>query len=1459
MRHPGARLIAHRYRVLRTLGRGGLGAALLVRDEALGVERCLKLVEDDGADPARRLALKTEFQLLAGLAHPSLAVVHDFGVASLPEGSAFYFTADFVRGAPLERFAAGRPFAEVRGALLGPLAALAFLHRAGIRHGDVKPENILVDAGAGVLIDLSCAARLAPADAPPAREVSGTMGFLAPEVLAGAPGDARADLYAFGKVLLAIAEVIADPLPDAVATLARRLTQVEPALRPGDALEALEALGASAQELHLAAREASATFGREAELRRGEEALDALMQGAPGPRVVVVRGAPGSGRSRILRELKWRAELGCATVEGFARTAPGAVAAMLGRALGRVEGGDEGDALAEIQARGAPVVLVVDDADTLADEDRAALRALAGALPADGPVLLLAAAGTGDRSDPLAVSDAGDLAIGPLGEDAVRAWAADLGVAEASSAILRLSGGHAADVAEVIARVRAGEAACADGIAARRAHLAAAESAAAAAHTADEIVAAAESLQLAGASARALEVLATVDAATLTPAQREAVRVRRAACLLARGEPRVALVILAGTTSPAAQDVAARAHIRLGAHAEARAVAEAALAAAPLPSERADLHEAAGVAASYAGDHDAARAHLDAAVALHDDLASPRRLVRVLSYQAIDAYRSGELGAAMAGYRRALDVAEQAGLVEQLARLSLNVASACHQRGAYAEALTLYERGERVAAALAQEDLLAVFEFDLAKLWADLGAWDRAEHRALRAERASERVGARFFVAAARSVLGDCALARGDAPAAIALFTAARDAFAAEGAAREVAEEDLEMARAHLDAGEAAPAGEAIARARAAPIVEQAADLGARAALLEGRLALLAGEGLGAMARFAAARDAAARSDSLDLQAEALALAGQEASARALWSPMEAALPEPLRPGFRAHPRRRAVLARPAPEPVVSTPAITLAPAADAPRVAQLERLIALFRKLNGTLETAAVLGMALDAAIELTGAERGFVILEDEELGRHVPVARNVDREKVGKSHLKYSRAIAEQAMTTGEPVITVDASADDRFRERTSVHAMRLRSVIAVPIRSPDGVLGALYLDNRFSEARFGRADADLLLAFSDQVALALRNARTLDDLRRRTRELEEERRRVEELMRGQAERIVELAEEVRVRQEALEHRHDYRSIIGRGAAMTRLFATLDRVIDSPLPVLVLGESGTGKELVARAIHFQSGRRAGPFVGINCAALPATLLESELFGHVKGAFTGADRERVGLVALARGGTLFLDELGEMPLEVQAKLLRVVQEREVRPLGAGESEPVDFRLVCATNRDLRAEVARGRFREDLYYRVGVVEVALPPLRDRPEDIPPLALHFIARVAAGLGRPAPRLGNAALRKLVQHRWPGNVRELENVLTKAVVFASGGVIGPDEIELPEGAPASARRASSAARRPATADDERALMLAALERTGWNAALAARDLGMPRATFYRRLDRYGIQRPRGPEGG
>jgi DNA-binding NtrC family response regulator len=239
--------------------------------------------------------------------------------------------------------------------------------------------------------------------------------------------------------------------------------------------------------------------------------------------------------------------------------------------------------------------------------------------------------------------------------------------------------------------------------------------------------------------------------------------------------------------------------------------------------------------------------------------------------------------------------------------------------------------------------------------------------------------------------------------------------------------------------------------------------------------------------------------------------------------------------------------------------------------------------------------------------------------------------------------------------------------------------------------------------------------------------------------------------------------------------------RPIVATSEAMIEVLELMERAAGFKSTVLVTGESGTGKEVLARAIHAQSPRRNDPFVAVNCGAIPETLLESELFGHAKGAFTGADRARRGLVVEADGGTLFLDEIGEMPTSLQVKLLRVLQEEEVRPLGEAKPRMVDVRVIAATARKLEVEVAAGRFREDLYYRLNVVQLEVPPLRERPRDVPLLADHFIAHFRATLGKPVRAISDEALERLVAYRWPGNVRELENVIERAVILTEGDTI------------------------------------------------------------------------------
>jgi len=319
-------------------------------------------------------------------------------------------------------------------------------------------------------------------------------------------------------------------------------------------------------------------------------------------------------------------------------------------------------------------------------------------------------------------------------------------------------------------------------------------------------------------------------------------------------------------------------------------------------------------------------------------------------------------------------------------------------------------------------------------------------------------------------------------------------------------------------------------------------------------------------------------------------------------------------------------------------------------------------------------------------------------------------------------------------------------------------------------------------------------------------------------------------------------------------------FRGLIGDAPPMRELFRVLRRAAPTDATVLVTGESGTGKELVARAIHVESRRAKGPFVALNCSALPGELVESELFGAVRGAFTGADRDRAGLFAAAVGGTLFLDEIGELALPAQAKLLRVLEERQVTRLGATTPVRVDVRVVAATNRPLEAMVAAGAFREDLLYRLRVITLHLPPLRERREDIPAIAVHFLADFAERYGRSGLGLGDSARRPLLAYDWPGNVRELRNTLERAVVLAEGDRI--EAADLPPAitgsaaplgpvAAAVAELSFADARRRALDDFDRTFLRAALERHGGNVSATARDLGLHRQSLQKLLKRLGVE--------
>ena len=303
----------------------------------------------------------------------------------------------------------------------------------------------------------------------------------------------------------------------------------------------------------------------------------------------------------------------------------------------------------------------------------------------------------------------------------------------------------------------------------------------------------------------------------------------------------------------------------------------------------------------------------------------------------------------------------------------------------------------------------------------------------------------------------------------------------------------------------------------------------------------------------------------------------------------------------------------------------------------------------------------------------------------------------------------------------------------------------------------------------------------------------------------------------------------------------------LVARSEAMRRVLELARKVARVDSNVLVTGESGTGKERLARFVHAESSRQGCPFVAVNCGAVPESLLESELFGHAKGAFTGADRDRIGLFEAARGGTLFLDEIGEVPHSMQVKLLRVLQEREIRRLGETRDRPVDVRVVAATHRDLRQAMEQGDFREDLYYRLGVVELEIPPLRDRPDDILPLARAALDDLRVRMDLPQARFGNAACQALLRHRWPGNVRELQNAVERALVMADEHVLSPRDLGL-DGAATRGGADREVSLDASLAEVERAHVEAVLERHGGHRRKAAEVLGIGEATLYRKLKQW-----------
>ncbi len=476
---------------------------------------------------------------------------------------------------------------------------------------------------------------------------------------------------------------------------------------------------------------------------------------------------------------------------------------------------------------------------------------------------------------------------------------------------------------------------------------------------------------------------------------------------------------------------------------------------------------------------------------------------------------------------------------------------------------------------------------------------------------------------------------------------------------------------------------------------------------------------------------------------------------------------------------------------------------------------------INSSLDIEAVLAAIARNAALVASAEASSVIIRDPRRNRLVFAAATGAQGSslVGKD-FDGQRGIAGRVVRTGEAEIVRDPTTNPDFFDAFDRRGhFETRELMAAPMVYRSEVLGVVEVLNRAGGGHFTESDLDLLRLFGNLAAAAVRNAQMHEDLKRENLGFRET------LLSG-------------VR------------IIGDSAPMRTTLDLADRVAGTNASVLLLGETGTGKELLAKYIHNSSGRSDKAFVGVNCAALSETLLESELFGHEKGAFTGAVTQRVGRFELADHGTLFLDEIGDISASTQVKLLRVLQEREFTRVGGTRTIACDVRIIAATNRDLDRAIKEGTFRSDLYYRLNVFPIRMPPLRERREDIAALAAHFAEVASRQLGVEPRRVGDAAAALLAGHHWAGNIRELANVIERAVLLSDAGTITPDHL------PADIAGAAAAAQ---TGGDsslwgyERAMILKALTDSGWNQSKAARKLGISRDNLRYRVKKYEIEKP------
>jgi len=1481
---PGSRVpeFPPRYEAQRRLGAGAGGEVWSVRDRVSGRALALKLLAADATE-VELASLVREASALSGLEGLGVPGVIAFG--ALPGGRRFMLR-ELVEGTSLDD-ALSRPGTRWLEAMASACDQLTVVHRAGLLHGDVKPANVIVgDDGRGTLVDLGLATSWRESG-PAARGL--TPKYAAPELLHGDAPSARAEVYALGVSLK--------------EALTRRRSDLTDA-----AFAALSAVATRAAEPLAAARWPSVDEFASALRRAGGLAARGPSDAAPWPVLGVetaahdlldrtlsleaggalaVDGPRGSGRSTLVRRLAWT--LGARGHHAAVVDAPPGATAMrdaleLELAPYRpVDDRRETDGA----AASVPVFVVIDDVERADEGTRQVLRQ---ALERGARIV---AVGAPDVVGAIAGRGAAVFAVPPIEAEAA--------IELIARAIPSLPAALRAHLAERAGRrpgaMRAAVQRLAGTAIVSREDIDAAlagDSVRPAFRDPSEALAWADRALDVGRfdeGAAALEGVA-LGSMPLTVDQRVRTAMARARIAIGRGDPTTALSELGAVESAALegghrrawQALRARALVRAGEFPEAASLAPAAEPDGESDAIAADALSTRGVALAFTGDADAARNTLDLAIALARATGDPRVEAIALGSSAIAYQRAGRTDGARTAYEASLAAAEKARDAGTLAAMRLNLAGLLQAEGQLADALQQLEAVVDLGRRAGSGAAVTQARLNLANLDLYLGRWARARESIDLLARTRDALSA----GARAQLLGleaEYAARTGEgARRPRELYEEAARAWEAQGRGHDAAEARLEG----LLAGARAADADVPALARELDGVRATlggSGFGEHAALAElvrGTIARLAGSEDGARRALDAAIELARKAgrrewawQALDARARLAATQGAHATARrdaesalAMLEETAAQLPRDLREVFWNDPRRRGLRqVQPGAADVTMTSTGLPAGARTEDRLA---RILEITRELATEHDVPRLLLRVTDHAVALLGAERGFVLLVGEAGELEAQTART--RSGGDDPHARFSRSVAERVLESGEAVVTISARDDQRLAEAISVHQLMIQSIACVPIRGAPPVgrtIGALYVETRLRPGvRFER-EVPTLRAFADQAAIAIENARLLsenlaraDQLARANADLAGAR---DELARTLGKRTEQLAEARRdlkqVRAELRGH-FGYGGLVGTSAAMRRLYAVIDRVKDTDVPVLITGESGTGKEMVARVVHQAGPRGRRPFLGVNCGAIPANLLESELFGSLRGAFTGADHDRRGLFQEAEGGTLLLDEIGEMPAKMQTGLLRVLQEKHVRPLGGTREEPIDVRVMAATHCDLEKMVEEGTFRRDLFYRLHVVELHVPPLRERVEDIPPLVDHFLARLSARYRRDRKSLSREALRALCGQPWPGNVRQLEHVLLNAWLMSDGKEIGVDDLELPEvrvvsggnGHPSPrARRHGSTPRAENAAEhkaSERERILGALTACNWNRAQAAKMIGVPRRTFYRRLREFGL---------